>query len=196
MLGSLCASGSRLVSSHLWRSSHSFALVTRLVAVALYTSCLYLLTSTTFDSILVHMEGVTQDMPISHSPPQERGNPSAINVLSPSVEDKGPVPMSFPSILRNSGLSSRYAHLVGPTGSPTAPVQPKKVWRRNDNEGKRWVRRRENGASHFTIHTHSLLPPPPLAPQPKVDHPGGSTENWMAHSPLHRQSTRRSAVKA
>jgi hypothetical protein len=131
-----------------------FALVTRLIAS--YTACPYLLTSITFDPTLVNMEGVTQDMPVSHSPPQEKANPSAISVLSLPTEDKGPVPMSFPSILRNSGLTGRYAHLVGPTGSLTVPVQPKRVWRRNDNEGKRWVRRRENGASHFTVHALSL----------------------------------------
>jgi hypothetical protein len=126
------------------------------------------------------MEGVTQDMPVSHSSAQDRANPSVISVLSPSMEDKAPVPMSFPSILRNSGLTSRYAHLVGPTGSPTVPVQPKKVWRRNDNEGKRWVRRRENGASDFTMHALSLpsLPHPSLAPQPKLKYyPGSSTKN-------------------
>jgi len=105
------------------------------------------------------MEGVGQDMVVSHSPPQERANPSTISVLSPSMEskDKGPVPMSFPSILRNSGLTSRYSHLVD-------TVQPKKVWRRNDNEGKRWVRRRENGASHLILQCgmHPTLPPLPL----------------------------------
>ena len=118
------------------------------------------------------MEAIAQDIPVSHSASQERANP---NALSPSTEDKGPVPMSFPSILRNSGLTRRYAHLVEPTGSPIVPVQPKNVWRRDDNEGKRWVRRRENGASHFTVHALSL-PFPPLAPQPKLGQPLGSTE--------------------
>src|SRR5258708_15184111 len=109
------------------------------------------------------MDGVTQVIPVSHSPPQERANPSVISVLSPSTnsnaKDKGPVPMSFPSILRNSGITGRYAHLVE-TRSSTVPAQPTKVWRRNDNEGKRWVRRRENGASHSTAHPN--LPPFPL----------------------------------
>jgi hypothetical protein len=120
--------------------------------IPLYTVRSYTPTSTKFDSSLrkkINMEGAGQDMAVSHSPPQERANPSSISVLSPSTDskDKGPVPMSFPSILRNSGLTraSRYAHLVD-------PVQPKKVWRRNDNEGKRWVRRRENGAFHSTVH--------------------------------------------
>ena len=85
-------------------------------------------------------------MALSHSPPQEKANLNPISALSPSADskDKGSVPMSFPSILRNSGLTGRYAHLVD-------PVQPKKVWRRNDNDGKRWVRRRENGGSRFIL---------------------------------------------
>ncbi|KAF8499624.1 hypothetical protein F5888DRAFT_1684047 [Russula emetica] len=110
------------------------------------------------------MEGSRQDMAISHSP-QERANPSSISVLSPSKEskDKGPMPMSFPSILRNSGLTSRYAHLVD-------PVQPKKLWRRNDNEGKRWVRRREN--AHFTGNPHVAIPSKnDLEPSVPIPHP-------------------------
>jgi hypothetical protein len=110
----------------------------------------------------INMAGAGEDMAVSHSPPQERANPSTISVLSPSTEskDKGPVPMSFPCVLRNSGLSSRYAHLVDPVG----PVQPKKVWRRNDNEGKRWVRRRENGASHLIPCIQLSLPSPASEP--------------------------------
>lgn len=73
------------------------------------------------------------------------------------VKDTGPVPLSFPSILRNLGIISRYAHLGETTGpSAPAPVQAKKVWRRNDNEGKRWVRRREN--AHFTDNPHVAAP--------------------------------------
>ncbi|KAI9455441.1 hypothetical protein BJY52DRAFT_1121937 [Lactarius psammicola] len=73
------------------------------------------------------------------------------------MEDTGPVPLSFPSILRNPALTSRYAHLVETTGlSAPAPVQVKKVWRRNDNEGKRWVRRREN--ARFTDNPHIAVP--------------------------------------
>lgn len=60
------------------------------------------------------------------------------------IEDTGPVPLSYPSILRHPGFTSRYAHFVGTIGPPLpAPAQVKKVWRRNDNEEKRWVRRRK-----------------------------------------------------
>lgn len=115
--------------------------------IALYTVRPHTLTSnsTRVYEKKIDMENVSQDMAVSHSLPQERANPSSISALSPSTDskDKGPVPMSFPSILRNSGLTSRYAHFVD-------PAQPhKKVLRRNDNEGKRWVRRRENGGSRF-----------------------------------------------
>ncbi|KAI0705074.1 hypothetical protein C8T65DRAFT_653130 [Cerioporus squamosus] len=58
-----------------------------------------------------------------------------------SVKDNGPVPMSFPAILRNPGLSDRFAHLRLRTQSPAAstPVA-------------RWVRRKENGTcSRITL---------------------------------------------
>ncbi|KAH9979055.1 hypothetical protein BGW80DRAFT_1532711 [Lactifluus volemus] len=86
--------------------------------------------------------------------PQEEATPETIAV----VKDQGPVALSFPSILRNPGLTSRFAHLVEPTQLSPDPssVQSKKVWRRNDNEGKRWVRRREN--ARFTHNPHIATP--------------------------------------
>ncbi|KAI0302740.1 hypothetical protein BC826DRAFT_986029 [Russula brevipes] len=113
------------------------------------------------------MEGVAQDKP--------RANPGANPVPSPSKEDKGPVSLSFPSILRNPGLTGHYARLAEPTRFLSAPAQPKNVLRRNDNEGKRWVRRREN--ARFTDNPHiaapskrdlepSLPPRTPLQPLP------------------------------
>ncbi|KAI9437898.1 hypothetical protein F5148DRAFT_1353944, partial [Russula earlei] len=83
-------------------------------------------------------------------------NPSVGSVPSQTTEDKGPLPFSFPSVLRNPGLTSRHAHLVEPTESWSAPFQPKKVWRRDDNEGKRWVRRREN--ARFSDNPHIATP--------------------------------------
>ncbi|KAH9027729.1 hypothetical protein EDB85DRAFT_1974219 [Lactarius pseudohatsudake] len=100
-------------------------------------------------------DNTVQDTPASHS--QSKEVTVAIVKAPPSLqtmEDTGPVPLSFPSVLRHPGLTSRFAHLVGP---PTpAPVQAKKVWRRNDNEGKRWVRRREN--ARFTDNPHIAVP--------------------------------------
>lgn len=58
----------------------------------------------------------------------------------------GPVPLSFPSILRNPKLADRYAYLRKSDGD----VSPAKAARRktkSDNEGRRWVRRKENGLS-------------------------------------------------
>jgi len=56
--------------------------------------------------------------------------------------------LSFPAILRNPGLNSRYAHLHGATAASNAPklgqTQVKKR-HRDQNEGKRWVRRYDNG---------------------------------------------------
>ena len=62
----------------------------------------------------------------------------------PQVKDNGPIPMSFPAILRGSGLVDRFAHLR-PSGV-SAPAHPKKN-RRDEKEGKRWVRRNDNGRS-------------------------------------------------
>ena len=96
---------------------------------------------------------VVQDMSPAHSQSQEE-TVAITNVpeSEPKLENTGPVPLSFPSILRHRGLTSRYAHLIDSTGPPPpAPAQAKKVLRRNDNEGKRWVRRRENGTSREAI---------------------------------------------
>ena len=60
-----------------------------------------------------------------------------------------PVPMSFPSFLRNPKLSDRYAYLQGsrarviPEESEATSARRKRT--REDKEGKRWVRRKENG---------------------------------------------------
>lgn len=61
-----------------------------------------------------------------------------------------PVPLSFPAILRNPGLSDRYAHLqprTKETLSSSAVKVPSKKRLRDGNEGKRWIRRKENGMS-------------------------------------------------
>ncbi|KAH9484991.1 hypothetical protein JR316_0001895 [Psilocybe cubensis] len=65
--------------------------------------------------------------------------------------------LSFPAILRNPGLSNRFAHLHGPsvTGNnakqqANSRVSVKKT--RRENEGKRWVRRKDN--SRFVGNPH------------------------------------------
>ncbi|PCH35923.1 hypothetical protein WOLCODRAFT_166545 [Wolfiporia cocos MD-104 SS10] len=63
---------------------------------------------------------------------------------APAALTEGPVPMSFPAILRTPGLSDRFAHLLPALGDRVAvPAVPKRN-RRNDKEGKRRVRRKEN----------------------------------------------------
>lgn len=57
--------------------------------------------------------------------------------------DNGPVPLSFPSLLRNPGISDHFGHLAPTKAHSTVPTIVKKN-RRDDKEGKRWVRRREN----------------------------------------------------
>ena len=76
-----------------------------------------------------------------------------------------PVPLSFPAVLRNPGLNSRFAHLHcgGDSEGRPAPAPVSNPARREDREGKRWVRRKENGAldriltPSVRIHTRSRL---------------------------------------
>lgn len=60
-------------------------------------------------------------------------------------QDDVPVPLSFPAILRNPKLTDRFAYLH----ERSVAVHPKASLsksRRDEHEGKRWIRRRENGA--------------------------------------------------
>lgn len=77
--------------------------------------------------------------------PVVQQSPAPANEAS-EVKDSGPLPMSFPAILRNPGLSDRFAHLRMQTKSAPAPsIASVKRNKRDDKEGKRWVRRKENG---------------------------------------------------
>jgi len=70
-----------------------------------------------------------------------------------TTKDMGPLPMSFPAILRTSGINDRFAHLrvgLDRSSSAPAPGTPKKN-KRDDKEGKRWVRRMENGSYSYTL---------------------------------------------
>ncbi|KDQ55845.1 hypothetical protein JAAARDRAFT_37269 [Jaapia argillacea MUCL 33604] len=75
----------------------------------------------------------------------------------PSLEDTGPIPMSFPAILRNPGLSSKFAHLRSevPRAQGTGESSATKKKTRDDKEGKRWIRRKEN--ARFTDNPHIVL---------------------------------------
>ncbi|KAJ7901772.1 hypothetical protein B0H14DRAFT_2668378 [Mycena olivaceomarginata] len=73
--------------------------------------------------------------------------------------DSSPVPLSFPALLRNPGINSRYAYLADPASeSKSKPLASKKhrTLRRDDNEGKRWIRRKEN--AHFSGNLHIAQP--------------------------------------
>jgi hypothetical protein len=65
-----------------------------------------------------------------------------------SVTSAGPVPMSFPAILRAPKLADRFAHLrlVNASDEPTSDAARLVVKKdkREDREGKRWIRRKEN----------------------------------------------------
>ena len=72
---------------------------------------------------------------------------------SSGIAPAGPVPMSFPAVLRGpGGVNDRFVHLLAHTeyarGASLA-VAPKKN-RRDEKEGKRWVRRKENGSCCYS----------------------------------------------
>jgi hypothetical protein len=70
-------------------------------------------------------------------------------VVDPAVHaegpkrDAGPLPMSFPAILRNPGVA-RFVQARQSEDVPKGPPASKKGKR--DERGKRWIRRDENGA--------------------------------------------------
>ncbi|KAF8813938.1 hypothetical protein BYT27DRAFT_7239248 [Phlegmacium glaucopus] len=89
--------------------------------------------------------------------------------------DNGLPSLSFPAILRNPGLTNRYAHLhdrkaQGDTykSHPSHTTSIKKN-RRDQNEGRRWVRRKDNahfvGNSHVVVATKPdyIVPPPHIS---------------------------------
>ncbi|PFH49779.1 hypothetical protein AMATHDRAFT_4632 [Amanita thiersii Skay4041] len=64
--------------------------------------------------------------------------------------------LSFPAILRNPNLVSPYAHLQAAITSNTTPTSsPAKLRQRDQNEGKRWTRRKDN--AQFTGNPHIVL---------------------------------------
>jgi hypothetical protein len=71
---------------------------------------------------------------------------------APASTQSGPVPLSFPAILRNPGSANPYAHLFaeGDAYGSRSSASVKKN-RREDRDGKRWVRRKENGGFVITI---------------------------------------------
>lgn len=56
--------------------------------------------------------------------------------------------LSFPAVLRNPGLVSRLAQIQATTNDyvPTTHIGLNSS-RRDQHEGKRWIRRKDNGAS-------------------------------------------------
>lgn len=74
-----------------------------------------------------------------------------------------PIPMSFPAVLRSSGINDKFAHLRAgnnPTAIVSATIVPRKS-KRDEKDGKRWIRRRENGSFDnlcFSIDVDVLRP--------------------------------------
>lgn len=74
--------------------------------------------------------------------------------------DDSPIPLSFPAILRNPKLADRYAHLHERSGVAPPKASVSKAYR-DEHEGKRWIRRREN--AKFVGNPH-------IAPPTRSDH--------------------------
>lgn len=66
----------------------------------------------------------------------------------PAANPGLPIPMSFPAVLRAPKLADRFAHLRLASASdeptPDAASLVVKKNKREDREGKRWIRRKEN----------------------------------------------------
>ncbi|KAG2146000.1 uncharacterized protein EDB93DRAFT_1150463 [Suillus bovinus] len=75
--------------------------------------------------------------------------------IEAQAPDDSLVPLSFPAILRNPKLTERYAHLRERSAAAPSKTSISKV-RRDEHEGKRWIRRREN--AKFTDNPH-VVPP-------------------------------------
>ena len=98
------------------------------------------------------MEGsqlvVEHEMPaVSSTPvPEETVLPASTAVATV------PIPMSFPAILRVSG---RAAHMSGPlynnSDEALLAARQKRGSKRDEKEGKRWIRRKENGLSSLLV---------------------------------------------
>ncbi|EAU91729.2 hypothetical protein CC1G_04497 [Coprinopsis cinerea okayama7 len=90
-----------------------------------------------------------------------------------TMQASAPVPLSFPAILRNPGITSRFAHLTGETGErqrKSPKTSSFKKHRRDQNDGKRWVRRKDNaqfvGNPYIVQATRKdyIIPPPQIKP--------------------------------
>ncbi|KZV76500.1 hypothetical protein PENSPDRAFT_722673 [Peniophora sp. CONT] len=85
-------------------------------------------------------------------------SPTASAPTMKPAQTDGPVPLSFPAFLRNPALQSRFAQLSdsGTYRAKSAPAVAKRTVRRDENDGKRWVRRKEN--SRFEGNPHVVAP--------------------------------------
>jgi hypothetical protein len=121
-----------------------------------YLEILYQITMLPGSIQLMDAQVTTVTAPVAEEPVVERS-------------DK-PIPLSFPALLRNPGINDRYGHLQarGPRPSRSAGgATGKRAWR-DENEGKRWLRRKENatfsGNPHIALATKKdfAVQPPAL----------------------------------
>lgn len=71
------------------------------------------------------------------------------NETNSTTAPTDPIAMSFPAVLRGPG-GDRFAHLRADRLGNSPPTVPKKN-RRDEKEGKRWIRRKENGMVYVEL---------------------------------------------
>ncbi|TFK26541.1 hypothetical protein FA15DRAFT_279104, partial [Coprinopsis marcescibilis] len=95
------------------------------------------------------------------------------HTAAPAVSQTAPI-LSFPAILRNPGLTSRFAHLTGETLERAERSKVKNVssalkkHRRDQNDGKRWIRRKDNAQFAGNPHVVAASKKDYTVPVPQV----------------------------
>ncbi|KAF5380432.1 hypothetical protein D9615_004663 [Tricholomella constricta] len=85
----------------------------------------------------------------SRSRPPSDSDPVLLSSITSAMAE-APPPLSFPALLRNPGISSRFSHLQETQQQQAVPAAIKKLKR--EHEGKRWIQRKDN--ARFTGNPH------------------------------------------
>ena len=115
----------------------------------LLNPCLYhsRLRSTAMDDIQTALD-INQPQP-SPTPDESTSVPAVPTTTTQNVTiPTWPIPMSFPAVLRVPGIGKQLTHVYDDVpGANASILRQKRSNRREDKEGKRWIRRKENGMS-------------------------------------------------
>jgi hypothetical protein len=86
--------------------------------------------------------------PAAQQCPEYFASATMEHAVRSNLEETAPIPLSFPAILRNPGISDRFAHLraLSDASSGQYGVQAATKKKKIHPEGKRWIRRKDNGS--------------------------------------------------